>query len=175
VVYVYRWRLVQAHIIAEDVSRHTKLGTRLRRIVRLAKAYDVRMAEALQKSDIREAFSELYSVSSDIYRVVETLRQMKPGTMAGAMIYVSTAAMVAAARRETSPSQADSIADLAVDALVRVAGSARLAINPKPGARIRPHRPPAIWRWRFTPFPASSIRWTGLTRAHSTTWSKSPN
>ena len=80
------------------------------------------MVAALRKSNIREPREELISISCDVYRVIDALRALTPATMAGAMIYVATAALEAETRRQADGHDRSGIADLAVDALIRLDG-----------------------------------------------------
>lgn len=112
---------MRADIIVRDVSRHTKEGKELRRLVRMAQTYERGVAAARQESKCLAVFSDLHGVTIELDRVAWPAVEVAPRKMAGAMIIVRTADLRDAIQRETGiePYIPD-IAHLAVAAMARV-------------------------------------------------------
>lgn len=83
-VSVYFSRGVRAEIILRDVSRHTKEGKRLRRIARIAKAYEDAEAAAELSAGCAQRKLEAEEAATEVFRVVEALLQQEPTTLRGA-------------------------------------------------------------------------------------------
>lgn len=87
---LYRANLLQAHVIRYEVSRHTKEGKRLRRIVRLAKRYETEIAAAYRASQLREATSAARDVATRIQDLAyDELLAIRPRSSQGVAIYAT--------------------------------------------------------------------------------------
>ena len=109
-----------ALVIRDDISRHTKRGKSLRKIARLARAYEVGIKNAELTSGRRRTRLEILDLSTELYVLADRMIEIQPRTMTGVMIFARAAALRSAIDRSTGSDIAFGIADHTVAALMRI-------------------------------------------------------
>lgn len=84
---IYDRRRIQIHIIARDVSKTTKRGRQLRRLARLAKAYEAGMEAAIRQSGYHEVEEEALIAAKAICNLAVPLLEHTPVSMVGLAIF----------------------------------------------------------------------------------------
>lgn len=88
-LFLYRSHLVQASIIGGQISRHTKEGKMLRRVVRVARQFEREEEAARATSDVDRRIAEV--PGTEVCCLVSEIMQLQPTTMAGVMIFALAA------------------------------------------------------------------------------------
>ena len=119
--YVLRWHRLAAYIIHNEIPPRTKEGRRLRRLAKIAKAYWMQNDKARHAAKVDEALECLNTVMVDASSLAFDMREFRPATFDGALLYARAAALHFAAEQEAGQARHPGMADQAVAALVRIA------------------------------------------------------
>jgi hypothetical protein len=120
-------RLVRARILLDDISRHTKKGKEMRRLARLAQAYERGFEAACRTSNCTGAISVLNGLVVDLDQAAWPAVEVPPRTMAGALTIARVAVLRSDIEREIGHTvDAPGLADLAVAAFVRSSWEAQV-------------------------------------------------
>jgi len=92
--WIYVSKNVRAQIILKDISRHTKKGRRLRRIARIAKAYEDSHRAAWEKIDYFPTYHASRAAAKDYIAAATELLQHEPVTIQGVEIIAAVVAFL---------------------------------------------------------------------------------
>lgn len=127
--WIYISKKVRSEIILNDISRHTKEGRRLRRIARIAKAYEDAHRAVWDTIDYFPTYDASRAAAAEYIASAEELLHHAPVTMKGVLIIAGVLAflpkaLAAAGFTDPKPAPMGQLGAHLADALLRIEGRA---------------------------------------------------